>query len=97
MEEVKEKPVNAGEEKKEPTYQQLKNWCDQLMMQRNQIAERLNQVTDVLNKLPWLFKVIENKESFEAEFVDMCAKEIVFIMTPPAEESKEETNKEPKG
>ena len=96
---AEEKKLNApnGAERQEPTKEQLKNWCDQLMMQRNQIAERLNQVTDVLNKLPWLFKVIENKESFEAEFVDMCAKEIVFIMTPPAEESKEETNKEPKG
>ena len=94
MEEVKEKPVNAGEEKKEPTYQQLKNWCDQLMMQRNQIAERLNQVTDVLNKLPWLFKVIENERAFAPEFVDMCKKEIMIIMTPPAEEeSKEEPNK----
>ena len=65
MEEVKEKPVNTGEEKKEPTKEQLKNWCDQLMMQRNQIAERLNQVTDVLNKLPWLFKVIENPNTSE--------------------------------
>ena len=97
MGEVKTKPVNTGkEERKEPTYEQLKNWCDQLLMQRNQLAEKLNQVSEVLNKLPWLFKVIENSKSFSPEFVDICKQEIEYIMIPPAEESSEKEDKDNK-
>lgn len=94
MGENKTKPVNTGEEKKEPSYEQLKNWCNQLMMQRNQVAEKLTQVTDVINKLPWLFKVIEHRDAFDYDFVDMCAKEIVVIMTPATEEESKEEPKE---
>lgn len=89
-----ENKINSTmEEKKEPSYEQLKNWCDQLMMQRNQLAEKLEQVANVVNKLPWLFKVIENKNSFANEFVTACVEEITFILTPPAEED-EETKKD---
>lgn len=95
MEDIKEKTANAVEDKKKPTYEELKNWCDQLLMQRNQIAERYNQVTDVLNKLPWLFKVVEHESAFNAGFVNQCIEEITFIMTPPpAEEEKTEEPKE---
>lgn len=73
-----------------PSYDQLKNWCDQLMMQRNQLAARLTQVTEVVNKLPWLFKVIENETMFSTAFVDSCVKEIQYIMTPPPSENTEE-------
>jgi hypothetical protein len=76
-----------------PSYEQLKNWCDQLLMQRNQIAEELRQVSNIVNKLPWLFKVIENKEVFSTEFVNNCVKEIVDIMTPPEEEKEEKEDK----
>lgn len=88
MGENKEKTVKTVEEQKKPTYEQLKNWCDQLMMQRNQLAEKLDQATSVMNILPWLFKVVENKDSFTSEFVDACTKEIMLIMEPPVEESK---------
>lgn len=95
-----ENKINSTmEEKKEPSYGQLKNWCDQLMMQRNQLAEKLEQVANVVNKLPWLFKVIENKDSFANDFVTACVEEITFILTPPAEENEEtkkETEEEPK-
>ena len=95
MGEVKEKTQN--EEIKKPSYEDLKNYCNQLLMQRNKIAERLNEVTDVINKLPWLFKVIENASSFSASFVEQCVAEVESIMTPPAPEEKEaekEENKE---
>ena len=92
---AEEKKLNApnGAERQEPTKEQLKNWCDQLMMQRNQLADRLNQVTDVINMLPWLFEVVKNKDLFDSEFVDLCVRNIKTIMTPPEEGSKEE-NKE---
>lgn len=85
MEDVRNTAVNnaASQEKQGPTMEQLKNWCDQLLTQRNQLAEKLNQITDVLNKLPWLFKVVENKDAFSPEFVELCSNEIMIIMTPP--------------
>lgn len=93
---AEEKKLNVAvnnTERKEPTYEELKNWCDQLMMQRNQVAQRLNQVTDVINMLPWLFEVIKAKEFFETEFVDYCKDTIKAILLPPPtkEEPKEET------
>ena len=95
MEENK-KAAEAAVEDKKPTYEQLKNWLDQVVMQRNKVAERLNEVTDVLNKLPWLFKVLENSTAFPQEFVEACSREIVFIMTPPVEEDNKEQKEEPK-
>lgn len=101
MEELKKKSVNTesqeGKQEKAPSYEQLKNWCDQLMMQRNQLAERLGQITDIVNKLPWLFKVIENKDIFNKEFVDYCISEVTYILTPPEEEQpdkEQSTDKE---
>lgn len=92
MEENSKATNNVAEEKK-PSYEQLKNWLDQVVAQRNEVAKRLNEVTDVLNKLPWLFKVIENSKAFPSSFVEACSNEIVFIMTPPEEETgdKEES------
>lgn len=101
VEEVKE--ANVGEiqqnnesqqERTMPTYEQLKNWCDQLLAQRNQLAERLGQITDIHTKLPWLFKVIENKEVFNSEFVDSCVDEVTYILTPPNEPDVKEETKE---
>lgn len=83
-------PVTEGK----PTYEQLKNWLDQVVAQRNQVAERLNQVTDVLNKLPWLFKVLDNKDIFPKEFVQNCITEITFILTPPIEEEPDKTKED---
>lgn len=87
--EEKKLAQEEGTQTKEPSYDDLKNWCNQLLMQRNQIAERLEQVTDVLNKMPWLFKVIENSKEFNSEFVDRCATEIEAIMTPAETETED--------
>lgn len=91
---MEEKKLKAAEPKKqerrEPTYEDLKNYCNQLMMQRNQLAEKLNQITDVLNKMPWLFKVIENASMFRKDFVGACAEEIELIMTPPKADEKDD-------
>lgn len=90
---AEEKKLNvapATNERKEPTYEELKNWCDQLMMQRNQVAQRLNQVTDVINMLPWLFEVVKNESLFDSEFVTFCKDTIKAILLPPKEEAKEE-------
>lgn len=94
MEENKKKAVNtATKGTKEPSLDELKNWCNQLLSQRNQLAERLNQITDVVSKLPWLFKVVENKDFFPQDFVQRCKDEIVFIMTPPPVEETDKAEK----
>ena len=89
---TEEKKLNAGNaaEPKQPTYEELKNYCDQLMIQRNQLGQRLQQVTNVLNKLPWLFEVIKAREVFNKDFVERCINEIEGIMTPPEEGDKED-------
>ena len=78
------------EEKKTPTIEDYKNYCNQLLMQRNEAIERLNEVSSTLNKLPWLFKVVEFSHMFDTDFVGQCIEEIRFIMTPPKEEEQEE-------
>lgn len=92
MEEKKLEKTVSETDRKEPTYEDLKNYCNQLMMQRNQLAERLSQVTEVLNKLPWLFKVVENSTIFDNLFVGKCAQEIKEILTVP-EDIKDGTDK----
>lgn len=92
MGEVKEK-LEGKEAQKQPTYEELKNYCNQLMMQRNQVASQLSQVTDVINKLPWLFEVVKNQSSFNPSFVKSCIEEIEAIMTPPPAETTKDTDK----
>ena len=90
---AEEKKLNAGNaaEPKQPTYEELKNYCDQLMIQRNQLGQRLQQVTNVLNKLPWLFEVIKARDVFNKDFVERCVNEIEGIMTPPEDGDKEDS------
>ena len=83
----------ATNEVEQPSYEELKNYCDQLMMQRNQLGQKLQQITNILNKLPWLFEVLKVKEMFSESFVKKCADEIENIMTPP-EDTDKETNKD---
>ena len=94
MAEEKKLDAAASAESQKPTYEELKYYCNQLLMQRDKVAERLNQVTDVLNKLPWLFEVLKAEKHFNSDFVTYCAKEIQFILTPPNEEVEKETKKE---
>lgn len=85
--------VEEQKKAEQPTYEELKNYCNQLMMQRNQIANQLNQITNVVNKLPWLFEVVKNQSSFNPTFVKLCVEEIETIMTPPPAEENKDTDK----
>ena len=86
MEEKKIQNSTKDAETAKPSYEQLKDWCNQLMMQRNQLAQKLEQVSAITNKLPWLFEVLKASTFFSEEFVNSCSKEIELIMTPPEEE-----------
>lgn len=96
MGEVKEKVTKKGQEKPvyEPTNEELKHYCNQLLMQRNQLAEKLDKVTSVLNTIPWLFEVVKNPSAFSAPFVKRCADEIEAILSPADNEESKESEKE---
>lgn len=90
MEEKKVKKLNPANKQEEPTVEQLKNYCNQLLAQRNELAQRYEQATGVLNKLPILFEVIKYREVFPEEFVKACVNEVMLILLPPKAEKKEE-------
>lgn len=85
MEEEKEK-------RKQPTYNELLNYVDSLSMQNRQLIDRLNQITDITNKLPFLFKVIENNSMFSADVIDKCVNEISDILMLSEESQNTSSN-----
>lgn len=74
MEEVKEAANKL-------TYEQLEQVAMQLQ-QRVMMAEgKLRSIDMASMRLAWLFKVLENKETFPSEFVDKCLEEIKDLLT----------------
>lgn len=64
-----------------PTYEQLEQLAMQ-MQQRLMMAEnRLRSIDFASMRLTWLFKVIENKDSFSEEFINKSSKEIEELLT----------------
>ena len=82
--------------KKELSYDELKNVAGQLSQQNQQLNMMLQQanMTNIFKRLDYLFKVLENKDCFDSDFVITCADEIKDIITGPVEETKEEEEKE---
>ncbi len=74
MEEKKEKATKL-------TYEQLEQAAMQLQQRLMMAENKLRSIDFAGMRLTWLFKVIENKSSFSAEFVDKCAKEVEDILT----------------
>lgn len=71
----------------EEEVKRLKYYCQQLLEQNRELA----QAASLINKLPWLFKVLEQESFFEESFVLECVKEITEILAPEGaikEESK---------
>lgn len=75
------------------SYEQLEQIASQLSQQVQNLYAKLQEaeVSNMLSRLNFLFKVVENDSKFPADFVDKCVAEIVEIMTiKEPEESKEE-------
>ena len=99
---AKEETKVAGQ--KQMTYDELLKAAQELSeqnayfkQQAQQAIMKVRELSDfaMFKRLDYLFKVIELREKFPAEFVQTCAEEIMAIMTPPAEqpagnEAKEE-------
>ena len=89
--EAKMKPESEKEQKL--TYDELNNACQQLFQQNQQLIKQLRE-TDMVNmfrRLDYLFKVVENRDSFSPQFVSSCVGEIQEAMT--IKEEKEEEGK----
>lgn len=65
-----------------PSYEQLKYWLDKAISDNKNLIGQLTEVTNILNFLPYLFKVVEMKDSFNSDFVNQCKDSIVNVLTP---------------
>ena len=88
MEEIK----NTQEEPQKATYEQLENYVNQLSQQNMVLKKRLSEFAEVsfYKKMEFLFKVLENKDSFTTDFVNSCASEIMEAMNINANSNTEE-------
>lgn len=66
----------------QPSYEQLKYWLDKAISDNKNLVGQLNEVTHILNFLPYLFKVVEMKDEFNPEFIYQCKASITNILTP---------------
>lgn len=71
------------------TYEQLEQAAMQLQQRLMMAENKLRSIDFAAMRLTWLFKVLENKSSFSAEYVNKCAKEVEEILT--IEEATPET------
>ena len=78
-------------QKKELSYDELKNVAGQLSQQNQQLNMMLQQanMTNMFKRMDYLFKILELKNCFDSEFVITCSDEIKELMTPPVEQEEE--------
>lgn len=74
MEEVKETATKL-------TYEQLEQTALQLQQRVIMAEGRLRSIDMASMRLTWLFKVLENKETFPPEFINKCSEEVVGLLT----------------
>lgn len=75
------------------TYEQLNQAAIQLQQRLMMVESRLRSIDLTSMRLTWLFKVLENKESFTPEFISKCAEEVESLLTleevTPSEQAEE--------
>lgn len=66
----------------EMTHEQLVEECSKLSRRFEMVMDKLRQVnaTNAIQRLSFLFKVLEFYAHFDAGFVTKCAEEIQFIL-----------------
>lgn len=86
-----------AEEKKKPSYEELEQYASMLARRNAELENALRdkQMGEVVARLNFLFKVLENAKHFPKEYVADCIKDIqrVLVMAEPEDNKKEE----PKG
>lgn len=70
-----------------PNYEQLEKEVAGLKSMNNQLIMQLQQMNmgNLFKRLDYLFKVVEFREAFSANFAKRCADEIEELVTPPEE------------
>lgn len=64
-----------------PTYEQLEQAAMQMQQRLMMVENKLRNIDFASMRLTWLFKVVENKDSFSEEFVHNSSKEIEEMLT----------------
>lgn len=90
MEETEVK--NTQEVPEKPSYEQLNNYVNELAIENRNLRNKLMQVMQVHNKIPYLFEVLEHKEFFTQEVLNAASNELVYILFPPKEEGAPESS-----
>ena len=69
------------------SYEKLEEVAMQLSQQVKTLQQQVQQMDygNFHQRMLYLFKVIENKEAFDLDFINKCVKEIQDVMTPPKE------------
>lgn len=97
------KATAEKKEEKEPTqrkatYEELNNYCIQLMQQNKTLVEQLKQrdMATLFKRIDYLFLVVSNRAAFPADFVNTCVEELMNQLTiqEEAADSKEENHGE---
>lgn len=81
-------------EERKPSYEELQELCGELD-QRLQVAyDQIRRIdaSNAIQRLNYLFKVLENYAHFDPDFVTKCTEEIRDLLTIPEEETKEEND-----
>ena len=91
------KTVNMGVNKK-PSYEELEKAMYSLTEQLNKaykdnqyLVNQLNNINNTFTRLNYLFKVLENSQHFNSDFIINCVEEIETCMTIPEDNTQDTT------
>lgn len=75
--------TNIKEKNTEPTYEQLKNFVDQLAMQNRALREQVMHLSNEASykRIEYLFDVLKYNHLFPSDFVSKCTLEIEEALT----------------
>jgi len=81
-------PARNGQRK--ATYEDLNNYCVQLLEQNKQLVAKIRQtdLSNLFKRLDYLFMVLGSKDCFDTEFVLQCADEIKRAMSVTPDEGQ---------
>ena len=89
-----------NENAKKPTYEELEAAMYNLTEKLNKaykdnqyLVNQLNGINDTFTRLNYLFKVLENSQHFNSDFIIKCAEEIENTITIPEEIDTKDTEK----
>lgn len=82
------------EEKNKLSYEKLEAVAVQFQNKSANLEMQLKSINMTTLRLNYLFKIVENKDAFNTEFVVKCTTEIEDLLTIEEDNSKEEISNE---